>query len=569
MRDTITAFTALFCEHLEFETEGAAHSFLKQAKSDKDPKILNTLVNWADDIIEKCLDGKVSLLIEGSTTEELLWALQPYTYQIGGLEGDGIVAPWPLVNAIEFGLDHPLLNQGIVFVDSPGLSDANSSRSKNAIMSHRECTHKIVVAEIGRAEADASVRKNLQTGSRTRGSGRMLLVLTHGDSIDPGTEVSGTPLEKKQVANIDIELKQLRAQKQQKLQEHNKARAENRYDLAEELQSLGTDIRKLMTERDNCRLKMRNRKVVIKMQEIYKGLTSDPKPLAAFAVGNQVYQQHVAGFSGDEKPLMSVRETNIPDLRRRLYTMPIQGRLNNTMHLAETQLRNLINTIQLYCAQIHLTRKDEIETIVLAPKKLLRGVVHESFESLKVEVLEAILTPIKEQESEWIKEARKICITWAASFRGQLTILKNEGQVKARKGSKTGGKPVDWNYELLDIGGGGLEKAFNEFHRKLSASSWSNNLTSNLVKLCDNARKEIQREWNMRRRGRNEQASQQHTDMSVPRRQPVPHPSRGAVLQLLRRRESKLRPSRAYLRHRLEPSYRVCTQDILATCLHG
>ena len=153
MRDTVTAFMALFCDQLEFETEEDAHSFLKQAKSEDDPKILETLVDWADSVTEKCLKGETALMIERSTTDDLLWALQPYTYQIGGLEGQGIIAPWPLVSAIDFGLEHPLLKEGIVFVDSPGLSDANTSRSKNAILSHRECTHKIVVAEIGRAEA--------------------------------------------------------------------------------------------------------------------------------------------------------------------------------------------------------------------------------------------------------------------------------------------------------------------------------------------------------------------------------------------------------------------------------
>lgn len=494
MRDAMTAFMALFCQQLEFENEEIAHSFLKKARNEKDPKILDTLVDWAEDIVLKFLDGGDALLVENSTTEGLLWALQPFTYQISGPEGAGVVAPWPLVSAIEFGLDHPLLKEGIVFVDSPGLSDANSSRSKNAILSHRECTHKIVVAEIGRAEADAAVRKNLQAGNRTRGSGHMVLVLTHGDSIDSGTEVSGTPIERKGLARIDAELKELRAQRSEKQQEHNRTRPENRHELAEELQSLVSDMRQLSTKRDNLRLKMRNRKVVVKMQEIYKGLTHDPKPLAAFAVGNQAYQQHVAGFSVEERPTLSVKETNIPDLRHRLYMMPTQGRLNDTMHLAETQLQNLVNTIELYCAQIHLARKDEIEAIVLAPKKLLRGVVHEAFESLKAEVLETILAPMKEHESEWIKQARKVCSVWTATYKGQLGVLKNEGQMKSRKNSKNKGKAVDWNDELLKIADDNLEAFFDSLLRKMLTSSWSKNLTYSLVKLCENAQQDIKRE---------------------------------------------------------------------------
>jgi len=370
MRDAITAFMALLCNQEEFETEEKAHATLKATKTEEHATLLDQMTEWADDIVQARLGGEAFVLVEDSTPDDLLWQLQPYTYQIGGLEGQGMIAPWPLVSAIDFGLDHPLLNEGIVFVDSPGLSDANSSRSRNAIVNHRECTHKIAVAEIGRAEADAGLRKNLQSGSRTRGSGHMLLVLTHGDSIDPATEVSGTPIEKKRVARLDKTLKELRLQKQQKSQELSKARADDRDDIGEVIRSIASDMKKITAERDCCRLEMRNRKVVTKMQEIYKGLTSDPRPLAAFAVGNEVYQQYHTGFAAEDKPMMSVKQTNIPALRHKLYTMPIEGRLNDTMHLAETQLPNLVNTIELYCAELHLARKGEIEAMVLAPKKL-------------------------------------------------------------------------------------------------------------------------------------------------------------------------------------------------------
>jgi len=497
MRDTVNAFTAIFCQHPEFATEEAAHSFLKQAKSERDRKMLDTLAAWADDVVEEYLDGKSTLLIEKSTTGALLHELQPFTYQTGGIEGLGMIAPWPLVSAIDFGLDHPLLNEGIVFVDSPGLSDANTSRSKIAILSHRECTHKIIVAEIGRAEAGGAVRTNLVNGSRTRGSSHLLLVLTRGDSIDPETEVFGTPIEEKRVSRLETELDRLTAQKKEKQQGIRRANAEERADLRQEIQSLTSDMRRVAAEIGSCRLEMRNRKVVVKMQAMYKSLASDPKQLATFAVGNQAYQQHVAGFSEDERPHMSAKQTNIPALRHKFYMMPIQGRLNDTMNLAETQLPNLVNTIELYCAQLHLARKNEIEAIVLAPKKLLQSVVHDSFEALKGDVIKAILIPIKDEETEWIKQARTRCQDWTEKFNGQLAILKGEGRKKPAKG-KNNGKYINWNYELLEIGSDSLENFFDNSSRKMSANSWSQDLTGNLVKLCDNARRDIKRKQTKR-----------------------------------------------------------------------
>lgn len=492
MRDTITAYTALFCEHPEFATEEAAKSFLGRARSENDPRILDTLVEWANAVVQVYLNGETALLLENSTTDGLLWDLQPFTYQLGGTEGQGLIEPWPLVSAIDFGLDHPLLNEGIVFVDSPGLSDANSSRSKNAMLSHRECTHKIIVTEIGRAEAVDSVRKNLIAGCRTRGSSHMLLVLTRGDSIDPGTEPPGTPSEKRRVDKLEISLKELQAQKTEKGKERRRAKLEDRDDLNEEIQSLTTDIRRLTAERESVRLDMRNRKVVINMQAMHKRLTKDPKQLATFPVGNLAYQQHVAGFSEDERPHMSVKQTNIPALRHRLYMMPIQGRLNDTMHLTEIQLPNLVNTMELYCAQLHLARKSEIEAIVLAPKQQLLAVVHESFEFLKTAVLEDILTPMKEDESEWIKQAKKCSHSWTENFKGQLHIFKGEGRKKVQRG-KNNGKPINWNDELLEIGVKSLEPLFDRFFRKLAASSWKRDLTGNFVKLIDNTQRDIKR----------------------------------------------------------------------------
>jgi hypothetical protein len=228
-RDTITAFMALFCDKEQFETETLAHKYLQQASSEHDRLILDELVDWAGDVVQNVIEGNEFLLIEKSTPEELLWKLQPYTYQVGGIDGDGVVSPWPLVSVIDIRLDHPLLNEGVVFVDSPGLSDANAERSRNAIKHHRKCTHKIVVAEIGRAEADANVGRNLELGYRTRGSGNIILVLTHGDDIDPETEVSGTPGENKRVAKLGAEIKKLRAERQKKQQERSKLRSDDRY----------------------------------------------------------------------------------------------------------------------------------------------------------------------------------------------------------------------------------------------------------------------------------------------------------------------------------------------------
>lgn len=488
MRDTMTAFMALFCEHDEFETEASARAFLKQAKSENDEFIVDTLLEWADEVVQSKLDGMEAVVFECSTPAELLWRLQPYTFQVDGIDGEGVVAPWPLVSVIDFGLDHPLLQEGIVLVDSPGLSDANAARSRNAIIHHRECTHKMIVAEIGRAEADKNLRKALEDAYRTRGSGKTILVLTHGDDIDSETEVTGTPLEKNLLAKHEKDLKALRDQKRAKTAQRQKARFEERDDFDEELRSISKQINVLNQKRDDQRLKMRNRKVVTNLQDIYKRLTQDPKPLAVFAVGNKVYQQYQAGFTEDCKPLLSVEQTNVPALREQLYKMPIDGRFNDTMHLAEVQLPNLVNFFELYCLELHMARKADVEAIILEPKSRLRGVVHEVFDALKQTVCETILSPMRNQEEAWTQEARKLCREWAKKYNGTLTNFKKKGVHKPRRRGAVG---INWTEELQMINKEPLEQLFSEFRQKSMA--WPDTLAAGVARLCDSPRDIIKR----------------------------------------------------------------------------
>lgn len=488
MQDTVAAFTAMFCDRDGFESVSATRKYLKQLRSENDERVLNTLVGWAEELVQAHLCDKDVVTFESATAEQLVFTkLQAYTYHVG-TNGVGIPEPWPLVAVIDFGLDHPLLNEGIIFVDSPGLSDANTSRAQNAIQHHRECSHKIAVAEVGRAESDAALRLNLASGYRTKGSGSTILVLTHGDTIDPETEVTGTPAERTTVGRLNATLKSLRSENQKTRQARLLASLEDRDDYDDQLRAIATEMKDIQSERDCCRLNMRNRKVVSKMQELYKGLTGDPRLLPTFAVGNQVYQQYQTGFTADEKPYMSVKQTNIPDLRHRLYMMPIEGKLNETLHFVEVQLPNLVHSVELYCSQIYLARKAEMEAIILEPKTRLREVVHAAFDNLKETLSESLLEPMKSREQDWISDAHNVCTPWADEYNGNLTLIRNEGFRHGRKGKAE----VNWNLELTAIGCDWIEEYLEDVQEKWK--TWGGWLVVELQRLCMGTRDRIKSE---------------------------------------------------------------------------
>jgi hypothetical protein len=494
MRTVLDTLMALYSGREDFETEERAKAYLRDSKDEDLDGIVEQLVSDADDVLADHLQGQNFVAVNASTPEELLFYLQPYTYTLGGDDGRGLSSPWPLVSVIDFGLDVPLLNEGIIFVDSPGLSDANSTRAENAALYHKQCTHKITVAEIRRAKDDKALRDNLALGYRTRGSGNTILVLTRGDSIDSDTEVAGTWAEKKRENTLREQIQELNTRRKQLNIQRQRMKREDRFGHDEQIRSLNAEMQESMNELDGLKITMRNRSVIEAVQRQYKDLTGDPKPLAGFVVGNEAYKQHVAGFTAQDKPILSVKETGIPSLRHRIFLLPAEGKLNDALHLAITQHPSLINSFELYCAKTHMARKNEIEAIILQPKEYVRVHAKNTLEKLRLLVKQQILSPMKIDEAKWAQEARNLCRTWAMRHaKDHLQIMKKSG---FKKGSKKAGPDVNWNAELVAILKQRIEEYFRNFH--MAFLPQEDEFKSNVGRVFDNTKKSI--------RGMHEQA---------------------------------------------------------------
>lgn len=464
IRTVLDAFTALFADHEEFESDADAQKYLDSADPEDFSDILNELVAWVNDLVAQHLDGKDNITINAPTPDELLYLLQPYTYQLIGDECNGMVALWPIVEVVEFGLDHPLLNEGVVLVDAPGLSDSNSTRAINATIRHRQCTHKIIVADVSRAKNDKSLQDNLASSFRLRGPGGTMLVLTRGDSIDGDTEVSGSPAEKKQEQILRSDIRILREGRQKLNQERRKASREEQIEIDGKISETATEMRTKMEEYDTLRVTMRNNTVLKALKEKYKELTRDPHPLAAFVVGNESYKKHQAGYSIEERPTLSVKDTCIPALRKRIYTLPAEGKLNQAQHLAKTQIPSLVSFFSLYCAKTHFGRKKENEAHIMEPVARLPDVMDEIKEKLKETLKRRVLNPLRFHESSWVTEARKLCRKWAVTHRkDHLTVMKREG---FKRGVLRLSKPdICWNADLLEAAD--TDKAMEEYFHNL------------------------------------------------------------------------------------------------------
>jgi len=195
---------------------------------------------------------------------------------------------------------------------------------------------------------------------------------------------------------------------------------------------------------------MRNRAVTTMLQQQYRSMTRDPRPLPVFVVGNEAYKKHQAGYSNDDKPALTVQQTNIPALRQRIYSIPAEGKLNEALHLSNVQLPSIVNSFELYCARSHLARKAEIEAILAKPKTSLRNVLNATFERLEADTQPLLISPMAIDEARWDSAARRLCQSWGTLYRANhLQMLKANG---FKKGNEKRGVPaVSWNAELIRL----------------------------------------------------------------------------------------------------------------------
>ena len=462
----IENFTAMFCDKPEFEDYACAKEYLDNFASSGHEELLDQLTEWVQEAIDGCSGDSDFVSVTGVTASELLFNLQPYTFSLQDSECGTKPCLWPIVSVIDIGLKHPLLAQGTVFVDTPGVSDANVTRAHNALVWQRKCSHKIVVAQIGRAKDDKSMSENLKNGYCLRGSGNTVLVLTHCDEIDIDPEDPATTSSETE-KQLRTDLSWLSAEKKRLVRERSRVTEGKKKDeISQDIQAIREEYDTKLSELMTFCLNSRNKSVAKGIQQKYSEMTGDLRPLAIFTVGNKAYRQHVQGFAANKAPPLSVAQTEIPALRNLLYLLPSSGKWNAAANQAFTQLPNLINTFELYCSKSHLTRKGEIEAIVKRPATKLNSQLREFSVTLNQQSTLHLFQYMEDDVSRWSTQARRL-------YRGlenglpastQLAIFRREGY---RPATRRGGPAIDWNAKLLELHEPQMSKAFEELKKTI------------------------------------------------------------------------------------------------------
>ncbi|KAK4951394.1 hypothetical protein LTR10_010368 [Elasticomyces elasticus] len=160
-KTAMAAFSAMFGNEPEFQTEEDAHEFLRGDHDD----VLSMLNTWCDELASEAV---TQVLLEADTAEELLVLLQRYNDSKCSME---VGAAWPIVDRIHIGIQGCKILEFISITDCPGLGDTDVLRGsayKRLLCDHDELW---IVVDVQRILSDGTassfVRQHGGTGLET------------------------------------------------------------------------------------------------------------------------------------------------------------------------------------------------------------------------------------------------------------------------------------------------------------------------------------------------------------------------------------------------------------------
>ena len=462
LSSNLEIFRALFCDKSEFATDESAEEFLRSAKSKDDDNVVSELILWADALVMKHCGSNATTFVQASTTQTLLYELQTYSVAIMGSDGNEAVSPWPMVKSIRFGLNNALLNQDVMLVDLPGLQDADRVRNKSVAKAAKRCTHYMIVARISRVEDDQTVQRYMKQGYLSRCNGRVTVVCTHTDMIDKDSRPRDCrPRDIEHLNALQTDVAEIEDERSRTSKRLKSARGQERNECYEQMDHLEEALVDAKNKETSFRVHLRNEKVTTALQKKYLALTTDQTPLHVFCVSNSAYATHQEGHLKRDRPSLSVRDTNLPKLRRYLKLAPAIGKFNDIRFLVDTQFPVLLTIFELWCGKAHMKRRKELEEIVKEPFVALPPIIEGLMDKLRVLIETRILLVIKQKEEVWRQASAKLSQTWCRDYKsGFLAFLRRKGM---RAGTKAK-EEVSWNRQLIRIMAPDLKSAFDELH---------------------------------------------------------------------------------------------------------
>jgi len=453
-RDTvIEALHSLFIEHRECKTKRATREYLKSARSEDDKDVLKSLNKWADKLIQRNAEDQEFVVIEASTPQEMLKKVEVYSTEITDDDNQRGLSLWPLVKLIKVHFDDPLSQMGVSVLDAPGSSD-NHIRRETALLLKRECSHAAVVVSAARANNEGTVSKEV-SAAKGKGEGRVIVIVTGSDDIDPNTLVGGNAADRQRVNHLRALVERLQNECNALMLKLASG------DVEAFRQKLLLDVRlhKAQNAERAARIVMRSEHTRARLQEKLMDITGSPTPIPVISVSNLDYQKHLAGYNSMQAPTLSVEQTQIPEVRRLFAQFPNEARLSEIHHLFKAVLPSAIQRVELFSARNASDRKADVVALVERATKRYEPTIKNAFDRVLEHIDLDILTHVRTVEEAWVRNAKSLCEDWKLEYKSSPFLgLMNRNGLK-RNTKKSGA--INLSGKLVEIAGPSVSAIFS------------------------------------------------------------------------------------------------------------
>lgn len=459
-RDTVTdALHSLFLENRECQTKRATREFLKSARSEDDKDILKALNKWADKLIYGIAQDQEFVLLHASTAQEMLKKVEMYSTELTDDDSQRTLSLWPLVRLVKVHFENPLSKMGVSILDAPGSSD-NHIRRETALSFKRECSHAAIVVSASRANNEGTVSKEVNA-AKGKGEGRVVVIVTGSDDIDPNTLVGGTSAERQHVAQLKALVERLQNECNALMLEFSSGVDGDAY-----RKKLLLDVRLLKAQNAEraARIAMRSENTKQKIQEKLMDITESQIPIPVISVSNLDYQKHLAGYNTLQAPTLSVEQTQIPELRRVFAQFPNEARLSEIKHLFKAVLPSAVQRVDLFSVSNASDRKADIIALVERAAKRYEPLIGRALERVLEHFDHDILTHVRGLEETWARRADGLCDDWKAEYKSSPFLgLMNRNGLK-RNTKKSGA--INLSGDLVNIAGASVSAIFSSITHK-------------------------------------------------------------------------------------------------------
>ncbi|KAF2103699.1 hypothetical protein NA57DRAFT_69912 [Rhizodiscina lignyota] len=435
----IENLTTLFSEHDEFKNYRAVRAFLLSKSADHESDIMEQLDTMTENLWNKIEHDNGNIVMDADSVSTLMTMIEPFTTRKEMADEDSVFIPeesepcfWPWVLSVTIHFSHRLLEAGIKLMDLPGTTDTNRLRVETTYQTLRDCSHRIIVCDITRAETDTTVDEHLQGAARVHGINKTILVCTNSDkelNTAPKYLKGEQQLEwaraSKEISVISADLKELeksiRAAKQQQDSDivvdltDQKTKAQFVCTLVllfPKANPIATDFEKKQCENrlQEIAITARNAKVTNRMMAKWKEIPRAKGSLKVFCVSNKHYDTYLSGsFDKIDAPPLSVQGTNIPDLRTHLLKLPAGVKFQRFRGYCHSTVQALLNKVESLCNVNALERKENWDNLINATQKDLLNTLDTLTEELIKNPVTNIVHEMNKKEIYWTKVAKRKC----------------------------------------------------------------------------------------------------------------------------------------------------------------